>query len=59
MYYEIRKKYLAEAIAWLGYRYWKEGYGKDTIYKFKDTEEFRNALTGLMQLKNQVGKYNN
>lgn len=56
-YYEIRKKYMAESMAFLGYKYWKDGFGKETIYKFEDTKEFREALTGLMELKNKVGQY--
>ncbi|APQ95568.1 hypothetical protein [Clostridium botulinum] len=56
-YYEIRKKYLAEGLAFLGYRYFKEGFGKDTIYKFKNTKEFNMALNELMKLKDRVGKY--
>lgn len=56
-YYEIRKKYLAEGLAFLGYRYFKEGFGKDTIYKFKNTKEFNTALNELMKLKDKVGKY--
>lgn len=56
-YYEIRKRYVADALSWLGYRYKKEGYGKDTIYKFEDTEEFNRALSGLMELRNKVGKF--
>jgi len=56
-YYEIRKKYLAEGLAFLGYRYFKEGFGKDTIYKFKNTKEFNIALNELMKLKDKVGKY--
>lgn len=55
--YIIRKKYLAEGLAYLGYRYFKDGYGKDTKYIFQDTENFRNALTGLMELKKEVGQY--
>jgi hypothetical protein len=56
-YYEIRKKYLAESMAFLGYKYIKEGYGKDTIYLFENTIEFNTALTGLMELKNKVGQF--
>ncbi|NMM64379.1 hypothetical protein HBE96_17300 [Clostridium sp. P21] len=56
-YYNIRKKYLAEGMAFLGYKYFKEGYGKDTIYKFKNTKEFNTALTGLMELKKRVGQF--
>lgn len=56
-YYEIRKKYLAEAMAFLGFKYFKNGFGQETKYKFEDTEEFRKALTGLMELKEKVGQY--
>lgn len=56
-YYIIRKKYLAEAIAFLGFRYYREGEGRDAIYKFQDTTEFRQALSGLMELKQKVGQY--
>lgn len=56
-YYEIRKKYLAEAMAFLGYKYFKDGFGKETVYKFEDSKELRKALTGLMELKEKVGKY--
>lgn len=55
--YIIKKKYLAESMAFLGYKYFKEGYGKDTKYIFQDTENFRNALTQLMSLKEEVGQY--
>lgn len=57
-YYEIRKKYLAFSIAFLGFKYYtfdKEDGTK--IYSFEDTENFREALTGLMELKNRVGQY--
>lgn len=57
-YYEVKKKYLAFAISYLGFRYYtfdKEDGTK--IYSFEDTEDFRCALTSLMELKNRVGKY--
>lgn len=56
-YYAVRKKYLANALAYLGYRYYRLDNGKDIVYSFKDTKEFREALTGLMQLKKEVGQY--
>ena len=56
-YYEIRKKYLAESMAFLGYKYMKDGYGKDTTYRFENTDQFNKALTGLMELKDKVGQY--
>lgn len=55
--YMIKKKYLAESMAFLGFKYYKEGYGKDTEYIFQNNHKFRQALTGLMQLKEEVGQY--
>ena len=46
-YYAVRKKYLANALAYLGYRYYRFDNGKDIVYSFKDTKEFREALQGL------------
>ena len=56
-YYIIRKSYLAESMAFLGYHYTKSGYGKNTTYEFENTDQFNKALTGLMELKDKVGQY--
>lgn len=53
-YYEVKKKYLAFAISFLGFQYYtfdKED-GKK-LYTFEDTESFRKALTELSNLKRQ------
>lgn len=50
-YYEIRKRYLAEALSFLGFRYFKFTNDGNIIYNFKDTESFRSALTQLNILK--------
>jgi len=55
--YIIRKSYLAEAMSYLGFHYSKNGYGKDTVYEFENTDQFNKALTGLMELKAKVGQY--
>lgn len=55
-YYEIKKKYLAFALSYLGFRYYKFGTGEDTLYSFENTDEFRQALTGLTDLKNKINK---
>lgn len=52
--YEIKKLYLANALSYLGLRYWKNGSGEDVTYNFDDTEEFRLALTELTKLKNKL-----
>lgn len=55
-YYEIKKKYLAFALSYLGFRYYKFGTDEDTLYSFENTDEFRQALTGLTNLKNKINK---
>lgn len=56
-FYEIRNRYLAEGMAFLGYKYRKFGYGRDTVYIFEDTKEFRVALTAFMGIKEKLGVY--
>lgn len=53
-YYEIKKKYLAIAMSYLGFHYLKFGTGEDTLYSFENTDKFRQALTSLTNLKNQL-----
>ena len=55
-YFEIRKKYLAEALAFLGFKYYKFNTPEYTLYSFVDTEEFREALNDLLRLKNTYRK---
>lgn len=54
---EVRNKYLAEGLSFLGLEYFKHGYGKDTIYTFKDTREFRIAMQKINALKKELGLY--
>lgn len=49
--YQIKNKYLAEAMSWLGFRYYKTGFGKDTIYTFIETEEFKKCLSDMLEYK--------
>ncbi|WP_258880935.1 DUF5659 domain-containing protein [Clostridium tagluense] len=54
-YYNINKKYLALSLSYLGLKYMafdKEDGSK--IYSFQDTEQFRDTLTELTNLKNKV-----
>ena len=54
-YFEVRNKYLAEALAFFNFKYYKFGFGKDTIYSFKDTKEIKEIMNCLIQLKkNQI-----
>lgn len=52
-YYPIEKKYLAEALSFLGFHYYKFTENK-TIYSFEDTEKFRTGLNGLLELRNKL-----
>lgn len=55
-YYNIEKKYLADALSFLGFKYYKfTGITGNTIFGFEDTPNFRNAMNGLFSLKNQFG----
>jgi len=52
--YEVKKKYLAEALSFLGFKYFKKGFGENTIYTFENTEKFSKALHELTLLKNKI-----
>ena len=59
-YRVIHKKYLAEALSFLGFRYYKfNGYDQDDKqiikYSFIETPDFNNAVDELLMLKQ---KYN-
>ena len=53
-YTTIEKKYLAEALSFLGFKYYKFGEGKETVYSFEDTDKFRFALGELLELRNKI-----
>ena len=52
--YEVKKKYLADALSYLGFRYYKKGFGVNTIYTFENTEKFSKAMTKLNLLKEEI-----
>lgn len=54
-YYHVNKKYMADALNYLGFRYYIfSNYQNETVYSFIDDDKFRIALTGLTQLRNQL-----
>ena len=55
-YCSLKKKYLAESLSFLGFHYFKDGFGEDTIYKFEDTDNLRLAILELNKLKEKLGK---
>jgi len=52
-YFEIRKKYMADALSYLGFRYFKFNDPEGISYSFEDNEKFREALNDLLGLKNK------
>jgi len=54
MKYDVKKKYLAEALSYLGFRYYKNGFGENTVYTFENTEKFSKAMHELNQLKERI-----
>jgi len=56
-YYEINKKYLADALSYLGMRYYKFNKEDGTVvYSFENTIDFNIALNELTKLKNKLAK---
>lgn len=54
-YYIIENRYLAEALAFMKFRYYKfKGDKGFTVYGFKDTEKFRQAMNGLFDLRKEI-----
>lgn len=53
-YYIVRNKYLAEGLAFLGYRYQKFGYGKETEYSFPNSNNIKDAINYLLELKKKI-----
>lgn len=56
-YFEIRKKYLAEALSYLGFKYYKFTNADYTMYSFEDTDNFKLALNDLLRLKDKYTNY--
>ena len=55
-YRVIYKRYLAEALSFLGFRYYKYNDDKGTGYSFVKSDKFINALNELLELKNKYNK---
>ena len=54
-YVIIDNPYLANGLAYLGFRYFKYGTGKETVYKFIDSEEFQIEFNYLVKKKRELG----
>ena len=53
-YTVIKKKYLAEALSFLGFRYYRYQQDGQTVYTFENTEKFNTALYKLLQLRDSL-----
>ena len=53
-YYIVNNKYLAEGLAFLGFRYYKMGEGKETKYSFEDTEKLKDSIKKLLKIKKDI-----
>lgn len=58
-YIEIKKKYLAESLSFLGFRYFKFNMPEYTLYSFYDTKDLREALQDMLRLKDKYRNYKN
>ena len=55
-YRAVKKKYLADALAFLGFRYYKYSNEDGISYSFEDTEKLKYAIDALMQIKHNCEK---
>lgn len=53
-YVEIKKLYLAEALSFLGFHYFKFTNPTETVYSFENSEKFQYAFKELMQLRERI-----
>jgi len=53
-YFEIRSRYLAESLAFLGFKYQKYGYDRDTRYSFKDSKLIHSTISRLLSMKKEL-----
>lgn len=53
-YYEVRNGYLANGLAFLGFRYIKIGFGKEATFHFEDGEELRYHVDKMIEMGNRL-----
>lgn len=59
-YYHVYKRYLADALSWLGYEYLKFINDKgEAVWSFKNTEKFQIARLELIEFKKKYGSFKN
>ena len=50
----IEKKYLADALSFLGFRYYKYNQENKVVYRFENTEKFNLGLYQLLELRKSL-----
>lgn len=55
-YRMIDNRYLADALAFLGFTFRKFGVGKQTKYSFEDTVELTQTIGKLLTIKKELGR---
>ena len=53
-YVEVKKRYLAEALSFLGFHYYKFTNPEETVYSFENSEKFQTAFKELIQLRERL-----
>lgn len=53
----IKKKYLADALSYLGFKYYKYSNVDGISYSFEKTNSFVDALNELLKLKDKFNQY--
>jgi len=53
-YIEVKKRYLAEALSFLGFHYFKFTNLTETVYSFENTDKFQYAFKELIQLRERI-----
>ncbi|MBV4427616.1 hypothetical protein KM792_14835 [Clostridium tyrobutyricum] len=57
-FYEIHKKTFADALNFLGFRYYKfTNFLGQQVYTFKNTEKLQKAMSNLLELKKEISSY--
>lgn len=58
-YFIVRKKYLADALSFLGFKYYKFTEPNGSVYySFENSEKLNEAMTELLCLQGRFNRYN-
>jgi len=58
-YFIVRKKYLADALSFLGFKYFKFTEPNGSVYySFENSDKLNEAMTELLTLQGRFNRYN-